>query len=49
MEIEVTLAVISAEIWVFRWVVNRMPVLGSTVEVVRDHPAREPQPAALIA
>jgi len=28
MEIEVTLAVISAEIWVFRWVVNRMPVLG---------------------
>jgi Ni/Fe-hydrogenase subunit HybB-like protein len=49
MEIEVTLAVISAEIWVFRWVVNRMPVLGSTVEVVRDHPAREPQPEALIA
>jgi Ni/Fe-hydrogenase subunit HybB-like protein len=26
-EIWVTLAVISAEIWVFRWVVNRMPVL----------------------
>jgi Ni/Fe-hydrogenase subunit HybB-like protein len=27
MEVEVTLAVICAEIWVFRWVVNRMPVL----------------------
>ncbi len=28
-EIVVTLAVLSAEIWVFRWVVNRMPVLDS--------------------
>jgi Ni/Fe-hydrogenase subunit HybB-like protein len=28
MEIEVTLAVVCAEIWVFRWVVNRMPVLA---------------------
>jgi Ni/Fe-hydrogenase subunit HybB-like protein len=27
MEIEVTLAVICAEIWVFRWIVNRMPIL----------------------
>jgi Ni/Fe-hydrogenase subunit HybB-like protein len=27
MEIEVTLAVILAEIWAFRWIVNRMPVL----------------------
>jgi Ni/Fe-hydrogenase subunit HybB-like protein len=27
MEIEVTAAVICAEIWVFRWVVNRLPVL----------------------
>ena len=27
-EIWITLAVISAEIWVFRWVVQRMPVLG---------------------
>ncbi len=26
-EVVVTLAVISAELWVFRWVVNRMPVL----------------------
>ena len=28
MEVEVTLAVIFAEIWVFRWIVNRLPVLG---------------------
>lgn len=28
MEIVVTAAVISAELWVFRWVVNRMPVMG---------------------
>jgi Ni/Fe-hydrogenase subunit HybB-like protein len=28
MEIVVTLAVISAELWVFRWVINRMPVLS---------------------
>jgi Ni/Fe-hydrogenase subunit HybB-like protein len=27
MEIAVTLAIIFAEIWVFRWIVNRMPVL----------------------
>jgi len=27
MEIEITLAVIFAELWVFRWVINRMPVL----------------------
>lgn len=27
-EIWVTLAVISMELWVFRWVVNRMPILG---------------------
>jgi Ni/Fe-hydrogenase subunit HybB-like protein len=27
MEIVVTLGVLSAELWVYRWVVNRMPVL----------------------
>jgi Ni/Fe-hydrogenase subunit HybB-like protein len=27
MEIAVTLTVIFAEIWIFRWVINRMPVL----------------------
>lgn len=29
MEVVVTAAVISAELWVFRWVILRMPVLGS--------------------
>ncbi|HEY7585272.1 MAG TPA: NrfD/PsrC family molybdoenzyme membrane anchor subunit [Candidatus Deferrimicrobiaceae bacterium] len=29
MEIEVTLAIISMELWVFRWVINRMPVFGA--------------------
>jgi Ni/Fe-hydrogenase subunit HybB-like protein len=32
MEVEVTLAVIFAEIWVFRWVISRMPVLESSPE-----------------
>ncbi len=32
MEIVVTLMVISAEIWVFRWVVTRMPVFGPSRE-----------------
>lgn len=41
MEIEVSLAVIAAELWVFRWVVNRMPVLGSTVELVPEQSAAE--------
>lgn len=30
MEVVVTLGVLSAELWVFRWVVNRMPVLASS-------------------
>ncbi|HZL08851.1 MAG TPA: Ni/Fe-hydrogenase cytochrome b subunit [Prolixibacteraceae bacterium] len=30
MEIVVTLAVIFTEIWIFRWVINRMPVLGDS-------------------
>jgi Ni/Fe-hydrogenase subunit HybB-like protein len=32
MEIVVTLGVISAELWVFRWVVNRMPVLDFAMD-----------------
>ncbi|MBI5419918.1 MAG: polysulfide reductase NrfD [Deltaproteobacteria bacterium] len=28
MEIEVTMAIICMELWVFRWVINRMPVFG---------------------
>lgn len=29
MEIAITLAIILTEVWVFRWVVNRMPVFGN--------------------
>jgi Ni/Fe-hydrogenase subunit HybB-like protein len=32
MEVEITLAIICSEIWVFRWVVNRMAVLKSPPE-----------------
>ncbi|MBI4538298.1 MAG: polysulfide reductase NrfD [Gemmatimonadetes bacterium] len=32
MEIEVTLALVCAQLWVFRWVVNRMPVLDFATE-----------------
>jgi Ni/Fe-hydrogenase subunit HybB-like protein len=38
MEIEITLAVIMAEIWVFRWIVNRMPVLRESPAWVNDAP-----------
>jgi Ni/Fe-hydrogenase subunit HybB-like protein len=41
MEIVVTLGVISAELWVFRWVVSRMPVLDfATAD--RTRPVAEP-------
>jgi Ni/Fe-hydrogenase subunit HybB-like protein len=40
MEIEITLMIVFAEIWVFRWVVNRMPVLREP---------REPEAAAVEA
>ena len=47
-EIVVTLAVLSAEIWVFRWVVNRMPVLDSSHERVKpvEGASRAPASAA---
>lgn len=41
MEIEITLAVICAEIWVFRWIVNRMPVLSEPPEWAK--PKRGPE------
>jgi hypothetical protein len=44
-EIVVTLAVISAEIWVFRWVVNRMPVLGSESDSANATPGVVPETA----
>ncbi len=42
-EVVVTAAVICAEIWVFRWVVWRMPVLSSEPDWARNH---GPKPAA---
>jgi Ni/Fe-hydrogenase subunit HybB-like protein len=36
MEIVVTLAVIFTEIWIFRWVVNRMPVLQGSPSWVNE-------------
>jgi Ni/Fe-hydrogenase subunit HybB-like protein len=35
-EIVVTLAVVLSEIWVFRWIVNRMPVLGDSPQWARE-------------
>jgi Ni/Fe-hydrogenase subunit HybB-like protein len=40
MEIVVTLAIISMELWVFRWVILRMPVLDEAAEVVEEKKAR---------
>jgi Ni/Fe-hydrogenase subunit HybB-like protein len=48
MEIVVTLGVISAELWVFRWVVNRMPVLDFAT-THGDRPAAEPVAARTAA
>lgn len=36
MEIEVSLAVICVNIWVFRWIVNRMPVLRASPQWVSE-------------
>ena len=46
MEVVVTLGVISAELWAFRWIVNRMPVLGPALALVEDEPEVERQPSA---
>jgi Ni/Fe-hydrogenase subunit HybB-like protein len=37
MELVVTLAVIFTEIWIFRWVINRMPVLRDSPSWANDH------------
>jgi len=37
MEIVVTLAVIFTEIWVFRWIINRMPVLGESPKWAKEN------------
>jgi Ni/Fe-hydrogenase subunit HybB-like protein len=39
-EVVVTLGVILAEIWVFRWIVNRMPVLSASPAWVQNDEAR---------
>jgi len=44
MEIVVTLGVISAELWVFRWIVERMPVLDFGLA----HEERQPQVPVLV-
>ena len=36
METMVILAIISAQIWVFRWVINRMPVIGPVQQSAAD-------------
>jgi Ni/Fe-hydrogenase subunit HybB-like protein len=36
MEVVVTLAVIFTEVWVFRWVINRMPVLRESPDWAKD-------------
>jgi hypothetical protein len=40
MEIAVTLAVVFSEIWVFRWIINRMPVLDRDRTTVEDEHRR---------
>ena len=45
-EIVVTLAVLSAEIWVFRWVVNRTPVLDSAHVRADEEESVERAPAS---
>ncbi|MEJ2313142.1 MAG: hypothetical protein P8Y11_12150, partial [Gemmatimonadales bacterium] len=48
-EVLVTLGVISAEIWVFRWVVNRMPVLGRTLPAGRGKEQFGSEAAGVVA
>ena len=36
MEIVVTLAIIFTEIWVFRWIINRMPVIRESPSWVNN-------------
>jgi Ni/Fe-hydrogenase subunit HybB-like protein len=41
MEIEVTAAIICMELWVFRWVINRMPVFGAHHEAEEEETAED--------
>jgi Ni/Fe-hydrogenase subunit HybB-like protein len=50
MEIVITLAVVFSEIWAFRWVVNRMPVLADSpkwVKVLEAETLEEPAPEVI--
>ena len=40
MEVEITLAIIFAEIWIFRWVIRRMPVLNKPPQWALDQDRR---------
>lgn len=42
MEIVVTLAVIFTEIWIFRWVINRMPVLRESPSWAKEENTNKP-------
>jgi len=46
MEVVVAVGVICAQIWVFRWVVNRMPVLDFAMHEHEAEPARRPRAVA---
>jgi Ni/Fe-hydrogenase subunit HybB-like protein len=41
MEIVITLAILFAEVWVFRWIVNRMPVLRKSPEWAIEEKTQE--------
>ena len=41
MEVEITLAIIFAEIWIFRWIVRRMPVLSKPPHWAVEQDRRE--------
>lgn len=41
MEIETTIAIVFAEIWVFRWIINRMPILREPPAWVHDEIAED--------
>jgi Ni/Fe-hydrogenase subunit HybB-like protein len=41
MEIVITMAIILTEVWVFRWIVNRMPVIQESPEWAREENTHE--------
>jgi hypothetical protein len=51
IEIVITLAVVFGEIWAFRWVVNRMPVLTESPQWVKhlDEETKHTIPQGVVA